>query len=77
MAARGKRKYRCEECSHEQFVHWVEFNRATRPRCSKCGSVRLEVVSEYAKKARLNDLQRAIEHSDDRGDLVRTKRVSD
>lgn len=47
---KGRRKYRCEECGEESFRHWVERNRAARMRCLGCGSARLELVSEEAKK---------------------------
>jgi DNA-directed RNA polymerase subunit RPC12/RpoP len=43
---RGKRKYRCAECKHEQFVHWVERARRTRFRCSNCGSTWLYPVTK-------------------------------
>lgn len=51
-----KRLYECEECRVRRWVRWVELNRAARPKCMACGSTRLELVSEDAKKdrARLN-----------------------
>lgn len=56
---RGSRKYRCEECKTTSFHHWIELNRAARMRCPGCGSARLELVSEEAKKdaAELNDVR--------------------
>jgi len=48
----NKRLYECEECHDRRFVPWVELNRAAKPRCYGCGSTRLELVSEDAKKDR-------------------------
>lgn len=52
----NKRLYKCEECYERRFIAWVELNRASKPRCMKCGSTRLELVSDEAKddRARLN-----------------------
>lgn len=47
-----KRLYECEDCRERRFVAWVELNRAAKPRCFKCGSTRLELVSEEAKTDR-------------------------
>ena len=51
-----KRLYRCDDCGERRFVSWVELNRAAKPRCYKCGSTRLDLVSEEARQdqARLN-----------------------
>jgi hypothetical protein len=52
----NKRLYECDDCKDRRFVAWVELNRAGKPRCYKCGSTRLELVSDGAKddRARLN-----------------------
>ena len=50
MARKGFRKYRCDECKEESFHHWIERNRAARLRCPGCGSARMELVAEEAKK---------------------------
>ena len=70
-STRGKRKYRCEECKNEQFLHWVELNRRTRPRCTGCGSVRLEPVTKEAKEERDLGYRNVLEHDEKRGDIVK------
>lgn len=57
MPRRGSRKYRCGECKEESYHHWIEFNRAARPRCPGCGSVQLEIVNNEAKEARTESQQ--------------------
>ncbi len=47
---RGKRKFRCATCGHEQFVHWTERVRRFIARCTACGSAALDVVSEAARE---------------------------
>jgi DNA-directed RNA polymerase subunit RPC12/RpoP len=47
---RGHKKYRCDECKTESFHHWIELNRASRMRCQACGSTRLELVTDQAKR---------------------------
>lgn len=44
-----KRLYECDDCHERRFVAWVELNRAAKPRCFRCGSTRLDLVSEEAK----------------------------
>ena len=54
---KGRRHlYECSDCHERRFISWVERNRAAKPHCVGCGSTRLELVSESAKKdqARLN-----------------------
>lgn len=48
--------YECEDCRSRRFVNWVEQVRAAKPKCYGCGSTRLELVSDDARKdqARLN-----------------------
>lgn len=48
--AKNKFKYRCGECGTEQWVSLYQFARASRPRCSSCGSLALDLVSDEAKK---------------------------
>ena len=52
-----RRLHECDDCHSRRMVSWVELNRAGKPRCNACGSTRLELVSEDAKKdrARLQD----------------------
>lgn len=47
-----KRLYECEDCHERRFIPWIELNRAAKPRCFRCGSTKLELVSEDAKKDR-------------------------
>ena len=47
---KGRRKYRCDECRNESFHHWVEINRAARLRCPACGSARMDMTNDEAKK---------------------------
>lgn len=47
-----RRLHQCDECKVRRWVAWVELNRAGRPRCTGCGSARLELVSEEAKEDR-------------------------
>ena len=61
MSGKGKRLYQCDDCHEQQFIHWVELNRAAKPRCLKCGSSRLEMVSPEAVKEMLNRQQRRSE----------------
>ena len=42
-------KYVCEDCGATQYVGLLMFERAARPRCMNCGSVRLEPVTSEAK----------------------------
>ena len=51
---KGSRKYECDECKERSYHHWIAFNRASRPKCPKCGCSRLELVSEEAKEERAN-----------------------
>jgi ribosomal protein S27E len=44
--AKGRFKHRCEDCQHEQYVHWTARARRTRERCTNCGSTRLEPVTK-------------------------------
>lgn len=50
------RLFECEDCHERRFVRFIELNRASKPRCFKCGSTKLELVSDDAKddRARLN-----------------------
>lgn len=50
MGRRGQRMYQCGECKGRSYHHWIERNRAARMRCPGCGSARLELVSDEAKK---------------------------
>ena len=45
----GRFKYRCDECGSEAFYDRKEFDRASRPRCTGCGSTRLDPVSKLAQ----------------------------
>ena len=47
---RGQKKYKCGECGAESFHHWIELNRAARLRCPGCGSARMELVTQEARK---------------------------
>ena len=53
----NRRLHECDECHARRMVFWVELNRAGKPRCTACGSTRLELVSAEAKddRARLQD----------------------
>jgi DNA-directed RNA polymerase subunit RPC12/RpoP len=47
----GKWKFRCGECGTENYFDSVELRgRASRPRCTACGSYRLDRVADRAKK---------------------------
>ncbi len=46
---RGKFKYRCADCGAESFYERKEFDRAARPRCTGCGSTRLDPVTKHAQ----------------------------
>ncbi len=54
MARRGSRLYECDECHERRYVAKIELDRAARPRCDKCGSTRLELVTEAGKNDMLN-----------------------
>lgn len=70
---KGKRKYRCGSCGSEQFIHWRELNRRSRPRCIRCGSYNLEPVTEEAKKERDIGYLNILEYNENRGDIVKRK----
>ena len=48
----SRRLYECDDCHERRMVSWIELNRAAKPKCMGCGSTRLELVSEDAKKDR-------------------------
>lgn len=50
MAKRGQRKYLCFDCNAHTYIHWIELTRRGLPRCSACGSQRLEAVTREAHK---------------------------
>ncbi len=73
MGNKGKRKYQCEDCKSTFMVHWIEFNRAARPRCIACGSACIEPYSPRAKEDREIGYQNVLEHNeDDRTDVTGT-----
>lgn len=73
MTSKGKRKYQCGDCKETFMVHWIEFNRASRPRCVGCGSQRIEPYSEQAKEDREIGYQNVLDHnSDSRTDVTGT-----
>jgi len=43
-----KRLYKCDECGARRFVSAAELSRRAKPRCSGCGSTRLDIVSDDA-----------------------------
>lgn len=69
---RGKRKYRCEDCGNEQFLHWKELIRRSRPRCLACGSYRLEPITKEAREERDIGYRNILEHNENRGDIQRS-----
>lgn len=46
MNSKGCRLYQCDECKVKSKFHWVEFNRASRPKCPACGCSRLDLVTK-------------------------------
>jgi DNA-directed RNA polymerase subunit RPC12/RpoP len=50
---KGKRLYECGDCKERHYLAWRDFNRAARPRCAGCGSVRLELCSTEGKAERV------------------------
>ena len=46
----GSRLYLCDDCGEKRMVHWIELNRAAKPRCNKCGCTRMEIVSTEGAK---------------------------
>ena len=73
MSTRGKRKYQCRDCKNTQFVHWVELNRRSGPRCIACGGI-LEAYSDGAITDRDLGQENLREHSTSRGSVVRANR---
>lgn len=45
----GKRLWVCADCKAESWEHWIRLNRAARPRCPSCGSLRYEMKTKEAK----------------------------
>jgi hypothetical protein len=43
------RVYECQECHAKCKLKWVELIRAAGPKCKKCGSTKLELISEEAR----------------------------
>jgi hypothetical protein len=56
-----RRLYECDDCHERRFVAWVELCRAAKPKCYKCGSTKLELVSDEAKADRASLQQQRIE----------------
>ena len=50
MTRTGTFKYVCEDCFSETRVSRKERDRAARPRCIECGSVRIVPKTAYAVK---------------------------
>lgn len=73
MTRKGKRKYRCGDCGNEQYIHWIELNRASRPRCTGCGSHNLDLITKEAKEERVIGNTNLRNHSDTQGDVIRAK----
>jgi len=72
-ATAGRRKWQCLDCTHAQYVHWVERNRRSRLRCGRCGSLWMEPASGGAKEEmEIGDLN-VREHVETRGDIVKAK----
>ena len=61
MAKPGQRKYQCGECKATQYEHWTARVRAARIRCTACGSARMDLTNEAAKRdcVRLLDIRAA------------------
>lgn len=66
---RGARKFFCGDCGNEQPIHWVERERRFKPRCQKCGSLRLEPKTVEGKDSILEEGNRRIAHSGENADL--------
>ena len=70
--AKGKRLFKCFDCGAGQMLYKNERSRATRPRCTACGSLTLLPHSEGAKEqvreeaCRLTDDRRLPGHIKDR-----------
>ena len=52
MSVPNKFKYRCTTCGATEFIHQHLFARATKPRCSACGSYGLEATHDEAAAVR-------------------------
>jgi DNA-directed RNA polymerase subunit RPC12/RpoP len=72
VSNRGNRKYRCADCGADRMVHWVERNRASRPRCLACGSQRLDPQSVAARGDELIGRRNVAQHDPTRGGVVRS-----
>jgi DNA-directed RNA polymerase subunit RPC12/RpoP len=48
----GKWKYRCADCGTENYLSAIEWGWAARPRCTGCGSHRLDRIEPTRKKGR-------------------------
>jgi hypothetical protein len=73
MGLRGKRLYQCDACQAQRFIHWVEFNRSAKPRCTECGCSRLDLVSEAGKDEALERQRQRVAGST--GSVVLAKRA--
>lgn len=47
--SRAKRTWCCLDCKKETKEHWIILNRAPRPKCPECGSLRYEPKTADAK----------------------------
>ncbi len=72
MTQKGERKFKCDDCGETRYVHWVELNRRSRPRCHGCGSQQLEPYSKEAKEDQLHGNLNVAEFDEDRGDIIKS-----
>ena len=47
---RMQRKFKCDDCGAENWLHWTERTRRSLPRCTNCGSSFLSPVTKEAKE---------------------------
>lgn len=54
---KGKRMYACDDCGSRNMYSKVQFSRASKPRCPKCGCTRLELVSVEGVKEQFDIIE--------------------
>jgi ribosomal protein S27E len=55
MGSPRAKNYKCADCNLVQKIHWTERARASRVRCSGCGSYALDPHSEAAVREVLDE----------------------
>ena len=61
---KGKRKYICQDCNEEFFLHWIERQRARRESCPTCGSYFIIPKSSGAVEQIIDEGRNIVQYKD-------------